>query len=197
MNTIPTHSLLGSYNTQVSGNDITRNCCGHVSQKGTFRDGQAYVAFSQVTLLDKLHIMNYTHEQIHVSCHIQGERCVGEDQKLPPQPKLIATTIDKSCHTIILHLNVAGLLVKQLDIKCDDYLKQADVISFNETHISSQHTVTSEMLGFDQEYIIFRKDRNECGGGVMILAHKQLNPKQLLTTSNLELIIIKINVNFL
>ena len=51
------------------------------------------------------------------------------------------------------------------------------------------------MLGFDQEYIIFRKDRNEHGGGVMILAHKQLNPKQLLTSSNLELIIIKRNVN--
>ena len=111
--------------------------------KGTFRDGQAYVAFSHVTSLDKLHIINYTREQIHVLHHVQDEIHVGEDQKLLPQPKPIATTIDKSCHTIILHLNVAGLLVKELDIKCDDYLKQADVICFNETHISSQHTITT------------------------------------------------------
>ena len=93
-------------------------------KKGTFRDGQAYVAFSHVTSLDKLHIMNYTCEQIYVSCQIQDEMCVGEDKKLPPQPKPIATTIDKSCHTIILHLNVAGLLVKQFDIKCDDNMFQ-------------------------------------------------------------------------
>ena len=64
--------------------------------------------------------MNYTHEQIHVSRHVQDEMCVREDQKLPPQPKLILSTIDRSSHTIILHLNVAGLLVKELDIKCDD-----------------------------------------------------------------------------
>ena len=164
-------------------------------KKGTFKDGQAYVAFSRVTSLDKLHIINYTREQIRVSRHVQDEMCVREDQKLPPQPKPISSTIERSSHMIILHLNVAGLLVKQLDIKCDDYIKQADVICFNETHISSQHTITPEMLGFDNEYIIFRKDRNEHGGGVMILAHKQLNPKQLLTSSNLELIIIKINVN--
>ena len=73
-------------------------------------------------------------------------------QELPPQPKPISSTIERSSHTIILHLNVAGLLVKQLDIKCDDYIKQADVVCFNETHISSQHTIT-----FDNKYIIFRK----------------------------------------
>ena len=33
-------------------------------RKGKFRDGQAYVAFSRVTSLDKLHILNYTCEQI-------------------------------------------------------------------------------------------------------------------------------------
>ena len=62
-------------------------------KKGTFRDGQAYVAFSCVTSLDKLHIINYTHEQIHVSHHVQDEMCVREDQKLPPQPKPISSTL--------------------------------------------------------------------------------------------------------
>ena len=35
--------------------------------KGHYTVGQAYVAFSRVTQLDKLHIINYTKEQIHVS----------------------------------------------------------------------------------------------------------------------------------
>ena len=39
-------------------------------RKGKFRDGQAYVAFSRVTLLDKLHILNYTCEQIQVTKNI-------------------------------------------------------------------------------------------------------------------------------
>ena len=130
-------------------------------KKGTIRDGQAYVAFSHVTSLDKLHIITYTCEQICVSRHVQDEMCVREDQKLPPQPKPISSTIDRSSHTIILHLNVAGLLVIHISIIC-----------FNETHFSSQHTITPEMLRFDQAYIIFRKDRSEHSGGVMILAHK-------------------------
>ena len=40
--------------------------------KGKFRAGQAYVALSRVTTLDKLHIINYTQEQI-VSQSVDGE----------------------------------------------------------------------------------------------------------------------------
>ena len=34
--------------------------------KGKFKPGEAYVAFSRVKTLDKLHIINYTGSQIHV-----------------------------------------------------------------------------------------------------------------------------------
>ena len=34
--------------------------------KGHYTVGQAYVAFSRVTQLDKLHVINYTRKQIHV-----------------------------------------------------------------------------------------------------------------------------------
>ena len=37
--------------------------------KGTFSLGQAYVAFSKVKQLEKLHIVNYTQSQIKVSSH--------------------------------------------------------------------------------------------------------------------------------
>ena len=38
--------------------------------KGQFSAGQAYVAFSRVCELCKLHIVNYTHTQIHVSPNV-------------------------------------------------------------------------------------------------------------------------------
>ena len=41
--------------------------------KGKFKPGEAYVAFSRVKTLDKLHIINYTQSQIHVSEHVEKE----------------------------------------------------------------------------------------------------------------------------
>ena len=41
--------------------------------KGKFKPGEAYVAFSRVRTLEKLHIINYTQSQIHVSEHVEKE----------------------------------------------------------------------------------------------------------------------------
>ena len=41
--------------------------------KGTFKPGEAYVAFSSVRTLEKLHIINYTQSQNHVSEHAEKE----------------------------------------------------------------------------------------------------------------------------
>ena len=41
--------------------------------KGKFKPGEAYIAFSRVKTLDKLHIINYTQSQIHVSKHVDKE----------------------------------------------------------------------------------------------------------------------------
>ena len=41
--------------------------------KGTFKNGQAYVAFSQVTSLENLYIVNYDHGQICASSSIEHE----------------------------------------------------------------------------------------------------------------------------
>ena len=41
--------------------------------KGKFKPGEAYVAFSRVKTLEKLHIINYTQSQIHVSEHVEKE----------------------------------------------------------------------------------------------------------------------------
>ena len=39
--------------------------------KGKFKPGEAYAAFSRVRTLQKLHIINYTQSEIHVSEHVE------------------------------------------------------------------------------------------------------------------------------
>ena len=41
--------------------------------KGRFKPGEVYVAFSKRRTLEKLHIINHTRSQIHVSEHVEKE----------------------------------------------------------------------------------------------------------------------------
>ena len=144
--------------------------------KGRFKDGQAYVAFSCVTSLNKLYIINYTREQIWVSHHVNEEMKHEDKLTLPMLPQPIISQVDRSSSLIVLHLNISGVLGKILDIKSDNTLRYADVMCFNETHLSPNHDVSPGTLGFDGTFDIFGKDRNEHGGGVMIVVQKKLNP---------------------
>ena len=54
--------------------------------KGKFKPGEAYVAFSKVKTLDKLHIINYTQNQIHVSEHVEKEMKRLRKNILPQMP---------------------------------------------------------------------------------------------------------------
>ena len=56
--------------------------------KGHYTVGKAYVAFSRVTQLDKLHIINYTRKQIHVSQHAEND---GDGEVTPKYPTTNAT----------------------------------------------------------------------------------------------------------
>ena len=160
--------------------------------KGRFKDGQAYVAFSRVTSLDKLHIINYTCEQIRVSKNVD-EMNREDKNMLPMLPEPMISQIDSQTNVKLLHLNICGIACKFFDVKCDKLLRYADVLCFNETHLCSQDSVTSEMLGFDDTYVIFRQDRNEYGSGVMVVVRKHLKPRHILTASNMEVIVIQID----
>ena len=84
---------------------------------------------------------------------------------------------------------------KILDIQNDKTLKLAHVLCFNETHLSKSHTVTTEMLGFQDNYEIYQKDKNQHDGGVMLLVHKSLNPWHILTACNMEIVTIQITIS--
>ena len=127
--------------------------------KGKFSAGQAYVAFSCVCELDKLHIINYSRSQIRVSPSAEDEmNHICSDPLIFEEPNIICgahESID------ILHLNIAGLMNKCDDIWLDTIFKDRYVISFNETHLCVDNCVDSETLGLDTQYCIFRKDRNK------------------------------------
>ena len=54
--------------------------------KGRFKPGEAYVAFSRVRTLEKLHIINYTGNQIHASEHVEKEMERLKKNILPQMP---------------------------------------------------------------------------------------------------------------
>ena len=54
--------------------------------KGRFKPREAYVAFSRVKTLEKLHIVNYTQNQIHVSEHVEKEKERLRKNTLPQMP---------------------------------------------------------------------------------------------------------------
>ena len=54
--------------------------------KGKLKPGEAYVAFSRVRTIEKLHIINYTQNQIHVSEHVEEEMKRLRKNILPQMP---------------------------------------------------------------------------------------------------------------
>ena len=73
--------------------------------KEKFHDGQAYVAFSRVTHLSALHIINYSQEQIHVSHYVHEEMTCQNRNMLPPMLYPSISTVNRDTYLIIGHLN--------------------------------------------------------------------------------------------
>ena len=121
--------------------------------KGHYTVGQAYVAFSRVTRLDKLHIINYTRKQIRVSQHAEKEMERLRKNTLPPMSKCLFDLIQKQIY--LLHLNIATLKSRLKDIKIDTIMKSAHIISMNETHFAQKDTLTLKMMGLTQDVSIF------------------------------------------
>ena len=142
--------------------------------KGTFAPGQAYVAFSRVRQLEKLHIVNYTRTQIKVSLHVADEmdrlrtNCV-------PQIQHNLFEIVKSDVNIV-HINVGNIYRKIDDMKQDSILQNSNIISINETHLSIDDVLSAKMMHLSEEMEIFHNDRNTSGGGVALIVNKKFNP---------------------
>ena len=120
-------------------------------EKGRYNKGQAYVAFSHVTMLDQLFIKNYTREQICISENVEDEMQHFRENTLPPECIHDIDKVKCSDYLSILHLNAAGLLKMHLDIYSDDKWKKAHVVSFNKSWFNSSDTLSLKMIGLIEE----------------------------------------------
>ena len=146
-------------------------------KKGQYTSGQAYVVFSRVRELNKLHIINYTHEQIHVSEHVAAEMNRLRGKPVPSIPE-IHVPVNPSCVSV-LHIHVGGIKGKIEDVRQEHLFQKVDIISLNETHLPHNASVSCELLGVSNDFMIFNHSHNENGGGIALLVRKKLCPKQL------------------
>ena len=144
--------------------------------KGHYIVGQAYVAFSRVTQLDKLHIINYTRKQIQVSQHAEKEMERLCKNTLPPMPQCLFDLIQKQIY--LLHLNIGNLKSRLKDVEIDTIMKSANIISLNETHFVQKDTLTLKMMGIAQDVSIFRHDCNNAGSGVALIINKKIHARR-------------------
>ena len=101
--------------------------------KSKFKPGEAYVAFSRVRTLEKLHIINYTWSQIHVSEHAEKEMQRLRKNILPQMPSNLFHDVPGGVK--LLHINIGNFNRKIADMNNNDTFQNADIISLNETHL--------------------------------------------------------------
>ena len=139
--------------------------------KGRFKPGEAYVAFSRVRTLEKLHIINYTQNQIHVSEHVEKEMERLRKNILPQMPSNLFHNVPGGVK--LLHINIGNLKTKIPDIKDDDIFHNADIITLNETHLQHTDTLTPNTIGLSQDRLIVHCDHNTRGGGVALVINRE------------------------
>ena len=162
--------------------------------KGPYQKGQAYVALSRVKTLDKLHIINYCRQQIKVSADVEKEMQRLRQNRIQPIKEPFIRNADCDSHLCISHLNVRNLNAKKEDIANDTDLQKADILCFSETHLSPADSLTSELIGIPNDRKIYRCDRNNNGGGILMCVNSKYNP-ELIETGNCGIEIIGIQVH--
>ena len=130
--------------------------------KGKFKTGEVYVTFSRVRTLEKLHIINYTQSQIHMSEHVEKEMKRLRKNILPQIPSHLFRDVPGGLK--LLHINIENFKRKIEDIENDDIFQNVDIISFNETHLIHS-TLTPHMMGVSKDMFIAHCYHNNRGGG--------------------------------
>ena len=137
--------------------------------KGHSRAGQGYVAFSRVQVLKSTQSIIHD-EQICVSHAVALEM---NRLRTNPVPCILLPAFPIKCQSLnILHLNIAGLHTKIIDVQADPLFKQPDVISLNETHMVKNEVITTDMLGITNNFVVFSHNCDTTGGGIALAVNK-------------------------
>ena len=158
--------------------------------KGKFKPGEAYITFSRVRTLEKLHIINYTQSQIHVSEHVEKEMKRLRKNILPQMPSNLFHDVPGGVK--LLHINIGNFKRKIEDMK-NEIFQNADIKSLNGTHLGHSDTLTPDMMGINKDMLIVHCDCNSRGGGVALIVNTNLNPKQIRMKTILKIFAVEIS----
>ena len=175
----------------MSGLTLPEIVIDMTATKAKFKPGEAYVAFSRVRTLEKLHIINYTPSHIHVSQHVEKEIQRIRKNILPQMPPSLFHDVPEGVK--LVYINFENFNTKITDMKNDDIFQNADIISLNETHLGHSDTLTPDMIGINKDIFIVCCDCNNRGGAVVLIVNTNLNPKQIRMNTILEIVVVEIN----
>ena len=159
---------------------------------GRLSPGQAYVAFSRVKALNKLHLINFQ------PCSISKSIKVDEEMtrlKNLPLSTIHSLNSPNPMHLLIGHLNVRSYYSKLPDLKNDSLMSTVDILCFSETWLSQQYS-TENFVKLN--YSVFRCDRTieNTKGGVLIatLITMQSVQKHNFSNGKLESLTIEVTL---
>ena len=115
--------------------------------------------------LQKLHIINYTQSQIHVSEHVEKEMKRLRKNILPQMPSNLFHDVPGDVK--LLHINIRNFNRKIEDMKNDHMFQDADIISSKETHLGHSDTLTPDMMGINKDMLIVCCDCNNGEVGLL------------------------------
>ena len=93
----------------------------------------------------------------------------------------------------LLHINIENFNRKIEDMKNDHIFQDADIISWNETHLGHSDTLTPDMMGISKDMFIVHCDHNNRGGGVALIVNTNLHSKQIRMNTILEIVVVEIS----
>ena len=169
--------------------------------KGKFKPGQAYVAFSRVTSKNGLHILNYDQSQILVSSHTAVEMERLRQHCLPIHTfdlfSVLAnnsSNVSHSQYMKLLHLNVPNIQKRSQHMHISHQVQNANIIALNETMLNPSIHIDAIELGLPVDMELFRHDRNENGGGVLLAIQKYMDPvKCNIPVTDIEIVAVQIS----
>ena len=107
-----------------------------------------------------------------------------------PIPCIPLPAFPIKCQSLnILHLNIAGLCTKTIDVQADPLFKQADVISLNETHMVNNEVITKGMLGITSNFVVFNHNHDITGGGIALAVNKTFLPSPVFFIVHLKYLV--------
>ena len=150
-----------------------------------YNNGQAYVGISRVKALKKLYITDYDERAFKTNKEVEKHMDEMRNNRLPAIPLPQFSTLCKTDHITIGHLNVCYFFNKLEDLTSPNeslLYKKVDIMCFTETYIAKRRNVKrfTEMYGY-KDFRLDVESAFDHGNlhGVMICASIKLNPIEL------------------